>query len=219
VLITKGKRESTAEKVERCKVIVTKLRELYPNANCSLDHKTPLQLIIATILSAQCTDARVNLTTPALFKKYKTAKEFAEADLKDLENMVKSTGFYKNKANSIKRCAQAIVAKHKGEVPRTLEELTELTGVGRKTANVVLGVAFGVPGMVVDTHVTRLTNRLGLAKGDNAVRLEFQLMDIVAKEDWIDFSHLLIYHGREICIARTPLCTQCVLLNMCPQLI
>jgi endonuclease-3 len=212
-------RESKAEKVKRCKIIVKKLRSLYPDVKCFLTHDNPLQLTIATILSAQCTDARVNLTTPALFKKYKTAKDFADADISDLEAMVRSTGFYKNKAKSIKKCAQAIDENHGGEVPRTLEELTQLAGVGRKTANVVLGNAFGVPGMVVDTHVTRLSNRLGLAKGENAVKLEFQLVDVVEKKDWIDFSHLLISHGREICVARKPRCTQCELVKLCPQLV
>ena len=210
-------RETKEQKKMRCLKIVKILRDLYPEAECSLEHQNPLQLVISTILSAQCTDARVNLTTPALFKKYKSAKDFASADIHELENMIRSTGFYRNKAKNIKKCAQDIVEKHGGNVPQTLEELTALAGVGRKTANVVLGSAFDIPGMVVDTHVTRLTNRLGLTTGVNAVKLEHVLMKLVEKADWVNFSHLLIFHGREICVARTPRCPQCKLLKLCPQ--
>ncbi len=212
-------RESQDAKIKRAQKIVKLLRKYYPEAKCSLDHKNPLQLLIATMLSAQCTDKRVNMVTPALFSRYKNAREFSEAEILDLEDMVRTTGFYKNKAKNIKSCTTDLVQKYDGEVPKTMEELSALAGVGRKTANVVLGNAFGVPGMVVDTHVTRLSNRLGLAVGEDAVKLEKQLEVVIDKKDWVDFSHLLIEHGRQICKARTPLCETCFLLDYCPQLI
>ncbi len=208
--------ESLKSKLLRTRKIVKKLKAMYPGAHCSLDYSDPLQLLVATVLSAQCTDARVNKTTPALFMKYKTASDFANAQIEDLEELIRSTGFYKNKAKNIKGAAKAIVAKHGGKVPNRMEDLSDLPGVGRKTANVVLGNYFGVAAMVVDTHVTRLSNHLGLVKGDNAVKLEFQLMDVVDKKDWTVFSHLLINHGREICIARRPKCSRCRLINLCP---
>ena len=212
-------RESQQNKIKRAQQIVKLLRKYYPNAKCSLDYQNPLQLLIATMLSAQCTDKRVNIVTPVLFARYKDACAFAEADIHELEEIVRTTGFYKNKAKNIKSCATDLVNKYNGEVPRTMEELSALAGVGRKTANVVLGNAFDVPGMVVDTHVTRLSNRLGLAKGEDAVKLEKQLEVVIAKKDWIDFSHLLIEHGRQTCKARNPLCEKCFLLEHCPQLI
>jgi endonuclease-3 len=210
-------RESKEAVKARAKKIITQLEKMYPDAHCSLDHESPLQLLIATMLSAQCTDARVNLTTPALFAKYKTAKDFANAKIEDLEQLVRSTGFYRNKAKNIKACAQSLVEKYSGDVPKTMEELSALAGVGRKTANVVLGNAYGIPGMVVDTHVTRLSNRLGLTVGQDAVKLETQLMEIVPKEKWTNFSHLLISHGREICVARTPRCKVCKIFRLCPK--
>jgi endonuclease-3 len=210
-------RESKAAKIKRAQKIVAQLKKMYPDAKCSLDHANALQLLVATILSAQCTDARVNLTTPVLFARYKTAKDFAEADITELEGLIKSTGFYRNKAKNIKAMAQSLVEKYHGEVPRTLDELHGLAGVGRKTANVVLGNVFGVPGMVVDTHVTRLSNRFGIAEGVDAVKLEHQLMEIIPKEDWTLFSHLLISHGREICKAPTPRCKVCQIFKLCPR--
>lgn len=210
-------RESKDSKIKRAQKIVILLKKYYPNAKCSLDHKNPLQLLIATMLSAQCTDKRVNIVTPALFAKYKDAQEFAAAKVSDLEEMVRTTGFYKNKAKNIKSCAQDLVDKYNGEVPQTMQELSALAGVGRKTANVVLGNAFGVPGMVVDTHVTRLSNRLGLATGKDAVKLERQLEEVIEKKDWVEFSHLLIEHGRKVCKARSPSCEVCFLSEICPK--
>lgn len=210
-------KESLADKQKRARVIVARLKKIYPDAKCSLDYQNPLQLLVATVLSAQCTDARVNMVTPNLFKRYPTAQALAEADITELETIIRSTGFYKNKAKNIKAAATKIVQEHQGQVPRTMEELSHLPGVGRKTANVVLGNAFDVPGMTVDTHVTRLSNRLGLAKGKDAVKLEFQLMDVVEKKDWTIFSHLLIHHGRAVCVARSPRCLECQFVNLCPK--
>ena len=194
------------------------LKREYPDARCSLDHETPLQLIVATILSAQCTDERVNIVTKDLFKKYRTAKDYASADPERLEKDIQSTGFYRNKAKSLRNMAAAVVEKHGGKVPQTMEELTDLAGVGRKTANVVLGNAFGKNvGVVVDTHVTRLSNRLGLTKhAVDAVKIEQDLMKVVPQDEWTLFSHLLIHHGRAICQARKPKCDQCPLLPHCP---
>lgn len=212
-------RETNAAKLERTQKILSALKRVYPDAHCELDHSTPLQLLIATILSAQCTDKRVNLVTAELFKQYKTAKDFAVAPLADIEEVVKSTGFFRNKAKNIKACCAALVEKFGGEVPRTMEELHALAGVGRKTANVVLGNAFGINvGVVVDTHVTRLSNRLGLAKGTDAVKLEQDLMKLVPQADWCLFSHLLIWHGRRRCDARKPDCANCEIQNLCPQI-
>jgi len=212
-------RESVAARLERTQKILAALKRIYPNAHCELNFETPLQLLVATILSAQCTDKRVNMVTAELFKKYRTAKDFAAAPIADLETAVKSTGFYRNKAKNIQACCAALVAKFGGEVPRTMEELHALAGVGRKTANVVLGNAYGINvGVVVDTHVTRLANRLGLAKGTDAVKLEQALMPLVPQVDWTLFSHWLIWHGRRRCDARKPDCAQCEILALCPQL-
>ena len=212
-------RESTAAKKERALKICAALQRTYPHAHCELNFSSPLQLLVATILSAQCTDKRVNLVTAELFKKYRSAKAFAEAPLAEIEEAVKSTGFFRNKAKNIKACCTALVEKFGGEVPRTMDELHALAGVGRKTANVVLGNAFGINvGVVVDTHVTRLTNRLGLAKGTDAVKLEQALMPLVPQQDWTLFSHWLIWHGRRRCDARTPDCANCEIKNLCPQI-
>src|SRR5580700_8387352 len=192
--------ESAAQKRARAGKIIAALRQTYPDAHCELNYSNPLELLIATILSAQCTDKRVNLVTAELFKKYRSAKDFAAADISALEQDIRSTGFYKNKAKNIKACCGALVEKFGGEVPRTMEELHALAGVGRKTANVVLGNAFGINvGVVVDTHVTRLGNRLGLVKGTDAVKLEQEFMKLVPQSDWTDFSHWLIWHGRRRC--------------------
>ncbi len=212
-------RESAAAKKERTMNIIVALQRTYPNAHCELNFSNPLQLLIATILSAQCTDKRVNLVTAELFKKYRSAKDFAEAPLVDIEEAVKSTGFYRNKARNIKACCAALVEKFGGEVPRTMDELHALAGVGRKTANVVLGNAFDIHvGVVVDTHVTRLSNRLGLAKGTDAVKLEQALMPLVPQKDWTLFSHWLIWHGRRRCAARKPDCANCEIQKLCPKI-
>ena len=212
-------RESSAAKKARTQKILAALQQIYPDAHCELNFSSPLELLVATILSAQCTDKRVNLVTAELFKKYRTAKDFAAAPLADLEAAVKSTGFFRNKAKNIQACCAALVAKFGGEVPRTLDELHALAGVGRKTANVVLGNAFGLNvGVVVDTHVTRLANRLGFAKGTDAVKLEQDLMPLVPPTDWCQFSHWLIWHGRRRCAARSPDCANCELQKLCPQI-
>jgi endonuclease-3 len=194
------------------------LKRTYPHARCSLDHSSPLELIVATILSAQCTDERVNIVTEDLFKKYKSAQDYAKVAPEELEKDIQSTGFYRNKAKSLRNMAAALIEKHGGKVPETMDELVDLAGVGRKTANVVLGNAFGKNvGVVVDTHVTRLSNRLGLTKhAVDAVKIEQDLMKVVPQEDWTLFSHLLIYHGRAICQARKPKCDLCPLLPHCP---
>ena len=198
--------------------ILKQLKKKYQGSQCALSYKTPYQLLVATVLSAQCTDARVNKVTPHLFKKYPDPQSMSQASLKQIEELIKSTGFYKNKAKHICAAAKQIVKEHKGEVPYSMEKLTKLPGVGRKTANVVLGNAFGVPGIVVDTHVTRLSNRLGLAKGKDAVKLEKKLEKVVPKKDWVGFSHWMIQHGRSLCKARKPLCRDCFLDRICPHL-
>lgn len=212
-------RETNVAKIARTQEILSALKRVYPDAHCELDHSSPLQLLVATILSAQCTDKRVNLVTAELFKKYKTAKDFADAPLPNIEEAVKTTGFFRNKAKNIKACCTALVEKFGGEVPHTMDELHALAGVGRKTANVVLGNAFGINvGLVVDTHVTRLANRFGLAKGTDAVKLEQDLMKLVPQNDWCLFSHLLIWHGRRRCDARKPNCANCEIKSLCPQI-
>lgn len=211
-------RESLAEKISRTREIISALQRVYPNAHCELNFSNPLELLVATILSAQCTDKRVNLVTAELFKKYRSAKDFAEVDRAVLETDIRSTGFYKNKAKNIQACCAALVEKHGGEVPRTMDDLHALAGVGRKTANVVLGNAFGVNvGVVVDTHVTRLANRLGLAQGTDAVKLEAELMRLVPQPEWTLFSHWLIWHGRRRCEARKPDCAGCEISPLCPR--
>lgn len=203
----------------RYRAILRRLRAAYPDARCALRHDNPLQLLIATILSAQCTDTRVNLVTPALFKRYRTATDFADAQLTDLESLIRSTGFFRNKARSIRNCCLGITKTHAGKVPATLDELIQLDGIGRKTANVVLGVAYGkAEGIVVDTHVMRLSRRLGLTRQTTPEKIEQALMKVVPREDWIDFSHLLIWHGRKRCIARRPDCIQCEVADLCPKI-
>lgn len=202
----------------RTRAIIEKLRTTYPDAHCALQHDNALQLLVATILSAQCTDERVNKVTPALFKKYRTAADFAGASQRELENLIRSTGFFRNKARSIRRCCHAIAAHHAGQVPDTMDELFALDGIGRKTASVVLGVAYGkAEGIVVDTHVARLSRRLGLTRQKTPEKIERALMKIIARADWIDFSHLLIWHGRKRCTARKPDCIQCEVANLCPK--
>jgi endonuclease-3 len=207
---------SKAEAAERLKKIWPILKKTYPRAGTALKHKNPLQLLIATILSAQCTDVRVNIVTKELFKKYKSAADWAKADLQQIESDIKSTGFYHNKAVSIKGACTAIANELGGKVPGTMEELVALPGVGRKTANVVLGNAFGVPAIACDTHVIRLSRRLGLSENRDAVKLEFDLAEIVPKNDWTLFSHALTLHGRNICKARKPDCENCPVSKYCP---
>jgi endonuclease-3 len=202
---------------ERVQAILNILERLYPDARTALDFGRPHELLIATILSAQCTDERVNKVTPALFAKYPDPAAFANAPQLELEEMIRSTGFFRMKARAIRECCADLVSLHGGEVPRTLEDLTALHGVGRKTANVVLGNAYGIPGVVVDTHVTRLSNRLGLTHEKNPVKIEFALMEIVPRERWTLFSHWLILHGRRVCVARKPRCSVCALAPHCPR--
>jgi endonuclease-3 len=198
--------------------IIAELRSLYPDAACSLDFTNPLELLIATQLSAQCTDERVNIVTKSLFKKYTTAADYAAVSQEELEQDIKSTGFYRNKAKNIRATGQRIVEVYGGEVPRTMADLLSLAGVARKTANVVLGNAFGiVEGFVVDTHVGRLVRRFGWTTQDDPVKVEQELMRIVPQKDWLDLSHLLIFHGRAICDARKPLCEQCTMAHLCPS--
>ncbi|HEY3217207.1 MAG TPA: endonuclease III [Candidatus Eisenbacteria bacterium] len=197
--------------------MLEQLEHLYPDATTALSHHNPLQLLIATILSAQCTDERVNQVTPALFERYPDAAAFAAARPESLEAAIRSTGFFRNKARAIRSCCADLVARHGGEVPRTLEELTALHGVGRKTANVVLGNAFGIPGIVVDTHVGRLARRLALTAETDPVKVELALMPILPRERWTKFSHWLILHGRRTCVARRPRCSICQLAVHCPR--
>lgn len=202
---------------QRVRPIIRRLKRTYPDAACSLEHRDPLQLLVSTILSAQCTDERVNIVTETLFKEYGDAADYANADPEVLEEQIKSTGFYRNKTKSIVGMAQALVSKHGGEVPRTMDQLVKLPGVGRKTANVVLGNAFGIDeGVVVDTHVRRISNRLGLTDNADPVKIEADLMKLVPKSDWTLFPHLLIDHGRAICQARKPKCEICPVSDLCP---
>jgi endonuclease-3 len=195
-----------------------RLAAAYPDAHCALDHRNAYELLVATILSAQCTDARVNIVTPALFARFPTAHDLAEADREEVEQLIKSTGFFRNKAKSLLGMAQALVERHGGEVPSTMDELTQLPGVGRKTANVILGNAFGLnEGIVVDTHVTRITNLLGLTRERDAVKIERDLVRLFPRERWTMLSHLLIEHGRRVCVARAPRCGECPLADLCPS--
>jgi endonuclease-3 len=204
-------REVTLEYIRR-------LEETYPDAKCSLDYRNPYELLVATILSAQCTDVRVNMVTPSLFERFPDPAALAEADREDLEQRIKTTGFFRNKTRSLLGMARALVDKHRSTVPSTMEELTNLPGVGRKTANVILGNAFGLnEGVVVDTHVTRVAYRLGLTRETDAVKIEQDLVKLIPREKWTLFSHLLIFHGRQICVARRPLCEKCPLWDLCPS--
>jgi len=199
--------------------IVKQLKAAYPAVHCALEFETPLQLLVATILSAQCTDVRVNLVTPALFQRYPDAQAFAQAKLPELERLIQSTGFFRNKAKNIKACCVELVERYDGEVPKELDHLVRLAGVGRKTANVVLGTAFGIPtGVVVDTHVKRLTHRLGMTRQTDPVKIEQELIQQLPKREWIDFSHRLIAHGRQVCVARGPKCDICPLATLCPRI-
>ncbi|MEI8194792.1 MAG: endonuclease III [Phycisphaerae bacterium] len=210
-------RETLEQKQRRTRRLLAQLQKLYPQAKCSLEHDDPWQLLVATILSAQCTDVRVNMVTPILFKALPGPREMAAAPLEKIEKLIQSTGFYRNKAKALQAAATDILEKHGGKVPSHMEELTALRGVGRKTANVVLGNAFGQNvGVVVDTHVGRLAQRLGLTTQSNPEKVEQDLMKLVPQEDWTLWSHLLIYHGRALCLARKPACERCPLVKDCP---
>jgi endonuclease-3 len=201
---------------ERIDAILKALNEAYPDAVCALTHRTPWELLVATILSAQCTDVRVNMVTPELFRRFPSPAEMAKAKLPELEELIRTTGFFHNKAKSIQGAAKKITEEFGGKVPETLEELTTVPGAARKTANVVLGVSFGkAEGVVVDTHVFRIAHRLGLAQGDTAQKVEQELMQVLPKDHWIRFSHQVIHHGRQVCIARKPKCDQCNLEQLC----
>jgi endonuclease-3 len=206
------KKQSNQKKV---KEIIKILSKEIPDSRIALKFSNPLELLIATILSAQCTDVKVNQVTADLFKTYRSSKDYAEANLAKLEKEIRPTGFYRNKARSIQKCCQELVKRFGGDVPRTLEELVTLPGVGRKTANVILGNTFGIPGIVVDTHVSRVSQRIGLTKNDDPVKIEFDLMEIVPKEGWTHFSNLLVWHGRKICAAKKPLCEICPVRKLC----
>jgi len=200
---------------KRVREIIKILSKEIPDSAIALRFSSPLELLIATILSAQCTDVKVNQVTADLFKKYRTADHYAKAGLSELEERIRPTGFYRNKAKALQKCCQELVARFGGGVPKTLEELVTLPGVGRKTANVVLGNAFGVPGIVVDTHVHRVSRRIGLTRKDDPVKIEFDLMEVVPKEEWTHFSNLLVWHGRRTCAARKPLCEKCPIRKYC----
>jgi endonuclease-3 len=198
--------------------IIRALKKTYPQATCALNHANPFELLIATILSAQCTDERVNIVTANLFRKYRKPEDYVAASREELERDINSVTFFRNKAKAIQEASRLLIEKHNGQVPQTLEELVELSGVGRKTANVVLGTAFGIPtGVVVDTHVSRLSQRLGLTTNKQPEKIEADLIELLPKKEWIDFSHRLIWHGRRVCQARKPMCEKCSLEKFCPS--
>jgi endonuclease-3 len=199
------------------RTILSRLERAYPDSHCSLTHQDPLQLLIATILSAQCTDERVNMVTPQLFARFPTAQALAEADPTEVEEIIRSTGFFRNKTRNILGCARELVLRHGGKVPQDLDSLVQLPGIGRKTANVVLGNAFGIPGLVVDTHVTRIAGLLGLTSETDATKIEIDLMQLAPRDKWTALAHLFIDHGRKVCIARRPQCAACVLNDLCPS--
>ena len=210
---------AAAKSKKRAREVATLLAREYADAECALVHETPFELLIATILSAQCTDERVNIVTKDLFAKYPTPAALAAVPIKRLEKLIQSTGFFRNKARNIHECCVKLVEEHGGQVPKDLDELVHLPGVGRKTANVVLGTAFGIAtGVVVDTHVTRLSQRLGLTEYEDAVKIERDLIKQLPRDEWIDFSHRMIWHGRRVCKARRPLCGSCILEKICPKI-
>jgi len=209
--------ESVEQKKKRILKIFRRLDKTYPGAHCALDHSNPLELLVATILSAQCTDKRVNLVTPALFARFKTAVDYAAARPGEIEALIRSTGFYQSKARHIREAARDIAEKHGGKVPKSLDQLVQLRGVGRKTANVVLGNAFGIPGMPVDTHMIRINGLLKLTKSKDPVEIEKNLTALLAPEYWTNYSHLIITHGRQRCVARRPDCAHCEIDDLCPS--
>ena len=203
---------------EKIGPILALLDRHYPDAHVTLDFTNPLEMLVATVLSAQCTDVRVNQVTPALFARYRSAADYANAPLDELEEMIRSTGFFRNKAKSIIGCGQALVQKFNGQVPRTLEELTSLPGVGRKTANIILGNAFGRQAIAVDTHVKRVTHRLGWAKSDDPDKIEFELMEVIPQGRWTLACHQIVFHGRRVCMAKNPQCFTCPVAKLCPKI-
>jgi len=205
------------KKIDTAVKVLDILQKEYPDARVTLDSQDPLQLLIATILAAQCTDERVNQVTKELFKKYRKASDYARADLKTLEGEIRSTGFFRNKAKSISACGQALEEKFNGKVPRSLEELTSLPGVGRKTANIILGNAFGQQAIAVDTHVKRVTHRLGWAKSDDPDKIEFELMEVIPQNRWTLGCHQIVFHGRRVCTAKNPQCPACPVAKLCPK--
>lgn len=211
-----GKKMTVAGEKKRAAAIYDRLQQRYPDARVTLDYKNALELLVATILAAQCTDARVNVITKELFKKYKKPQDYVAAPHEELAHDIVQCGFFNQKAKSIQKSCEMIVREHGGKVPRTMEELVKLPGVGRKTANVILGGAFGVPGIIVDTHVKRLSGRLGFTKHTEPEKIEQDLMKVVPKERWTQFSHLLVFHGRTICVARKPKCPECPVNELCP---
>ncbi|MCX6345393.1 MAG: endonuclease III [Armatimonadetes bacterium] len=210
------KTETLEKRSDRALRIIEMLRIEYPDAKCSLDFTTPHELLVAAILAAQCTDVRVNMVTPELFRKYPNVEAFANADYAELEEMVKPAGFFRNKSRAIIESARQIVSDFGGKVPETMDELLSLNGVGRKTANLILGVAYKKPAIIVDTHVKRVSKRLGLTENEDPTKIEFDLDKILPEQEWTHFNHLIIYHGRAICKAPTPLCGSCVALSLCP---
>jgi endonuclease-3 len=213
-----AKRESLDELKARTRLVIRRLKRAYPGAKCSLNHSNPFELLVATILSAQCTDERVNIVTADLFRKYRKPEDYLKVPPRELEKDIQSTGFFRNKTKSIQGTAKMLTEQYGGEVPQTMDELLELPGVARKTANVVLGNAFDIhAGVVVDTHVTRLSHRLGFTQQKTAEKIEQDLIPIVPKKDWVIFPHLMIYHGRKICKARNPLCAECTVEKQCPS--
>jgi endonuclease III len=211
-------RESKRARKERAALVYDILQDEYPDAHCALDHRDAYELTVATVLSAQCTDARVNMVTPELFRRYPGPEELAGARQEDVEEIIHSTGFYRNKARNLIGMAEAVMERHGGEIPRTMRELVKLPGVGRKTANVILGNAFGVnEGVVVDTHVKRLSNRLRFTRNKDPVKIERDLMEVFPREHWTMLAHLLIFHGRAVCVARKPRCAECAVARLCPS--
>ncbi|HEY3104897.1 MAG TPA: endonuclease III [Pyrinomonadaceae bacterium] len=211
-------RETKSQRKARTEQIIKLLKRAHPDAKCALNHSNPFELLVATILSAQCTDERVNKVTADLFRKYRKPEDYLKVPAVELQEDIRTTGFFRNKTKSIQGACAMLVDEFHGQVPKTMDELLKLPGVARKTANVVLGVAYGIPaGIVVDTHVTRVSRRLGLTKQKDAVKIEQDLMELVPKKDWIIFSHLLIFHGRRICKARRPLCEECAVEKLCPS--
>ena len=210
-------KESIEQKKSRVRKILSRLGKVYGPGKCALNFTNPLELLVAVVLSAQCTDKRVNIVTPSLFKKYRTAKDYARAGLETFQEEIRSTGFYKNKAKNILACAKVLVDKYDSQVPKTMEELVKLPGVGRKTANAILGNAFGVPGLCVDTHMIRINQKLGLTKNEDPVKIEFDLMPLVPQKEWTHYSHLIIHHGRVRCFARKPDCAHCSINDLCPS--
>ncbi|MBO0858857.1 MAG: endonuclease III [Chloracidobacterium sp.] len=211
-------KETKQQLKERAGQVIRALKKTYPQATCALNHSNPFELLVATILSAQCTDERVNIVTANLFRKYRRPDDYAEVAREELERDINSVTFFRNKARSIQESSRLLIEKHNGQIPRTLDDLVELPGVGRKTANVVLGAGFGIPtGVVVDTHVSRLSQRLGLSKNKQPEKIEADLIELLPQKEWINFSHRLIWHGRRICMARKPLCEKCSLEKFCPS--